>query len=275
MDLASSIDNVKGAFAGVNGWDVLFAVLSLVVAWIAGRLARRAVLGALSRLEGVGRDLRQLAGRLTKYLVYAVGVGVALAFLGASLQPILAAVVIVGVVMVLALRGIADNFASGIVLQTRRPVQLGDEIETLGHVGVVRDMNGRSVILETYDGRTVHIPNSKVLSNPLVNNSAHGSRCTEIEVRATRNAGIDSIVEVVSGAADVEGVLRDPAPVVFVAAAEPERVIIRLRVWREPSHPQLGSRVVSSVAEALRGRHIDAAVMTPPPKAPTTPSAPL
>jgi hypothetical protein len=64
-------------------------------------------------------------GRLTKYLVYAVGVGVAVAVLGASLQPILAAVVIVGVVMVLALRGIADNFASAIVLQTRRPVQLG------------------------------------------------------------------------------------------------------------------------------------------------------
>jgi len=79
-------------------------------------------------------------------------------------------------------------------MQTRRPVQLGDEIETLGFTGVVRDMNGRSVILETYDGRVVHVPNSKILANPLVNNSPRARRGTEIEVRADRAAGIDATV---------------------------------------------------------------------------------
>src|SRR3954468_21203729 len=176
----------------ISGWDLALAGVTLVATWIFGRLARRATLTVLARLEGVSEDLRQLAARLAKYAVWLLGLGIGLTFLGAPIQPLLAAAVILAVVAVLALRGIADNFAAGVVIQTRRPVQLGDEIEVLGHAGVVVEMNGRSVVIETADGRTVHIPNAKVLDNPLVNASAHALRRSDVEVRAARGAPLDA-----------------------------------------------------------------------------------
>ncbi len=93
-----------------------------------------------------------IIARVVKYAVILLGVGIGLSFLGASVQPVLAITLIVVVVMALALRGIASNFAAGIVLQTRHPIKLGDEVEIGGIVGTVAELNGRSVILHTVNG---------------------------------------------------------------------------------------------------------------------------
>ncbi|HYJ24876.1 MAG TPA: mechanosensitive ion channel domain-containing protein [Acidimicrobiia bacterium] len=100
------------------------------------------------------------------------------------IQPLLTAVIVIGVILALALRGIAENFAAGIVLQTRRPIEVGDEVDSLDYVGDVIEMNGRAVIIETFDGRRVHLPNSEVLSNPLVKHTDRGARRSDVEVRS-------------------------------------------------------------------------------------------
>ena len=63
----------------ISGWDIAFAVVSLVVAWILGRIARRTVLGVLARLpSGISEGLRRLLARIAMYFVWVIGVGVAL-----------------------------------------------------------------------------------------------------------------------------------------------------------------------------------------------------
>jgi small conductance mechanosensitive channel len=111
--------------------DVGLALIVLIAAWVTARVARRAVLGVLGRVDGITEDVRQLAGRVTFYLNLLVGVGISLTLVGAEIQPILTAGILIGVVAVLALRGVAENFAAGIVLRTRRPIQLGDDIDVL------------------------------------------------------------------------------------------------------------------------------------------------
>jgi small-conductance mechanosensitive channel len=125
-------DRVAGS--DITGTEIVVAVIVLVISWIAARMARRAVLEVLAKLSGVSEDLRQLAGRLTKYFVLLIGFGVALTVLGASVQPFITAAIIVAVVAGLALRGVAENFAAGVVIQTRRPIQIGDDIRALNHV---------------------------------------------------------------------------------------------------------------------------------------------
>jgi small-conductance mechanosensitive channel len=259
----------------ISGWDVALAVLAVVAGWMSGRFAQRAVRGVLGRVEGISEDLRQLLARLAKYLVVLVGVGVALGFLGAAVQPLLTVAIIVAVIGALALRGIADNFASGVVIQTRRPVQLGDEIEALGHSGTVIEMNGRAVVLKTNDGHSVHLPNSKVLDNPLVNHSARHPRCTDVEVRAARAGDNDTTLEVIRAAvAGAEGVADAPAVTVRLTGADPERIFVHVQFWGDPvQQPTVVSRVIGRVADGLRERGIDAAVVSPPHPAPLTPPA--
>lgn len=278
MSKSPAID-VQDVVSGtqVSGWDLVLAAAAILAGWIVGRIVSRAVLGVLSRVSGVGENLRQFAARLAKYLVVMIGAGVALTFLGAEIQPLLTAAIIVAVVAALALRGVAENFASGVVLQTRRPIDLGDEIEAMGFVGVVTEMNGRSVVIETYDGKTVHLPNSQVLDNAVVNNFEHQSRRTDIEVRAERTDDIDAVLAAIGDAArSAAGVLAEPAPVAVLTSAEPHRIRVLVRVWSKPgSELTTGSAVVRDVAQALRGRGIAATVTTPPPPPPFTPAPPL
>lgn len=257
----------------VSGWDLVLAAIAILAGWIVGRIAHRAVLGVLGRVSGVSENLRQFTARLAKYLVVMLGVGVALSFLGAEIQPLITAAIIVAVVAALALRGVAENFASGVVLQTRRPITLGDEIEAMGFVGVVTEMNGRSVVIETYDGKTVHLPNSQVLEGPVVNNFERHARRTDVEVRAERSDDIEATVAAIRTAvAGAAGVRSDPPPTVALTSAEPHRIAVLVRVWGEPgSELTTGSSVVHDVAEALRKLGIDATVTTPPPPPPFTP----
>ena len=219
----------------------------------------------------------RLVGRLTNYFVLLIGFGVSLTFLGAPIQPMLSAAIIVAVVAALALRGVADNFAAGVIIQTRRPMQLGDRIEALTHRGVVREMNGRSVVIETDDGRTVHLPNAKVLDNPLVNSSATAARRTEIQVHSSGIDDIDGTIDgILAAAAQAHGVLADPAPAAVVRSIDHDSITMLVRIWHDPE-PDAGAAAVSEairLIHATEQQHGRTATVFSPPSAPPPPPPP-
>jgi small-conductance mechanosensitive channel len=226
-------------------------------------------------VQGVSPDLRALAGRLTGYFVLLIGFGVALTFMGAPIQPMLSAAIIVAVIAALALRGVAENFAAGVIIQTRRPIQIGDRIEALGHQGVVREMNGRSVVIETADGRMVHLPNSKVLDSPLVNGSSRSVRRTEIQVLTSGVDDIDGTIgAVLDAAAQSRGVRADPAPVAIVRSIDHDAITMVVQIWHD-AEPGAGANAVSDAirliyaTEQQHGR--TATVFTPPTPPPPAP----
>jgi hypothetical protein len=154
-------------------------------------------------------------------------------------------------------------------------MQLGDRIQSLNQDGVVRDMNGRSVVIETDDGRTVHLPNAKVLDNPLVNSSTNSARRTEVHVQTPGTDDIDGAIEgILAAAAQASGVLAEPAPVAVVRSIDHDSITMVVRIWHEPT-PDAGAAAVSEVirlihaAEQQHGR--TATVFTPPAAAPAPP----
>lgn len=249
----------------LDGWDVVLAVLTLLATWLATRYARRAALAATARIKGLHPQVRDAVVRAVHYLVLLAGIGVALGFLGAQTQPILTVVVVVGIVLVLTVRGLADNFGAGIVLQTRMPVVVGDEMAFGSWVGTVKELNNRTVILETYDGVRVHVPNSLVISEPLVNGSTPGARRSEVEVRLAdlRDDETDGVLLAVSA---VAGVLPAPPPDVLYVAADPARTTLRLRFWHAPTEgTAVSSAIVAALGATLRPRAAAWAVDAPPP----------
>ena len=271
LDLSSWVSDLGSNLQSdprLTGWTVTMAVVALLAGWLGGRLARRATDKAIQPIKGLGDNARHMIARLAQYLMWMVGIGLALTFLGAPIQPLLAVAIIVGAVAVLALRGVADNFAAGVVLQTRQPVQVGDDIEALDYVGVIKEMSGRSVVIETYDGELVHLPNKKVLDNPLVNNSANGARRTELEVRTGR-ADLDHLVAIVN---DVltgnDDIADDPPAAVHITSIGRDEIILLVRVWHRPGLTRsVSSAVCRSLYGALTEASIDGTVVTPPPTA--------
>ena len=253
--------------------NAVIAVVVAVVGWILSRVTRKGVGKLLGRLEGISDELRDLTARIVGYVVLFIGFGIALAVLGVPIQPLLAAAIVIGVILALALRGIAENFAAGIVLQTRRPIEVGDEVESLGFVGDVVEMNGRAVVIETFDGRQAHLPNSEVLSNPLVNHSTKEARRSEVEVRIRSRDLEEAQRRLVDTVGGVAGVLHEPEPAVYLTSIDPVRITALVHFWHDPDDGlTVRTEVIRTLATAGRERSEMATIVAPQPYAPLTPA---
>lgn len=256
--------------SGVTAWQVVLALLCILVGWLLSRFARKGVLKLTKRTPGISDSVAQLAARFTQYALILVGIGVGLAFLGANVQPLLAITAIAVVVLILVLRGVADNFAAGVLIQSRQSVKIGEEICVDGPdgpiLGIVQELNGRAVILTTVDGRTVHVPNAALLTGVLVNDSRHGSRRSAVSVRIDRSGAhrLDEVIDILSRTAgEVDGVHAREHPGVAVASVSPTRWVLTLRIWHHPLHgATVLSDTVRGVAEALEAAGVPA-VVTP------------
>lgn len=267
----------------IDWWQLLLALLVAIATWILSRFARRGTTALLRRAPGISAAVGTAIAQFVGYAILLLGFGIALAMLGANVQPLLAIVVILGVVSILVLRGVADNFAAGVLLQARQTVRIGDEIvvEALDSViaGTVTELNARAVILHTVDGRTLHIPNARLLADPVVNDSTHGARRSDVEVRVRRNGStrIDDLLgPLVAAAATAEGVHRGEAVRALVLSVSDGRLIARLQFWHHPLHgAAVSAAVVVAVFDALEALGATGTVTSVPAPPPLVPSDPV
>jgi small-conductance mechanosensitive channel len=271
LQAASTPSDAAGYFAGLDPWSVVFALASIVAGVLLGIAVHRGTEKLLGRLGGLSTDLIHRVARTARLVVILLGVGIAIAFLGAPIQPVLAVAVIVAVIAVLALRGISENFAAGVVLQTRRPFRVGDVVEIAGFSGTVQEINGRTVVIRTTDGRVAHIPNADVISHPFVNETELAGRRADIQVRVNASqADRDTVRRTIADAcATADGVHKREPVRVLTIASEPDRVTYSVRFWHQPGHgPDVTAAVVDTVSVALDGRQ--AVVTSEHPQPPLT-----
>ncbi|KRC51675.1 hypothetical protein ASE16_00850 [Leifsonia sp. Root227] len=276
---APSGADAAGFLSGLDTWDIVFALLAVVAGVVLGIVAKRGATVLLRKLPGVTDDVRARIARSVRLVIILLGVGVAIAFLGAPIQPVIALAIIVAVIAVLALRGVSENFAAGVILQTRRPFVVGDRVTIQGYTGTVHELNGRSVTVRTLDGRTVHIPNSVVLSGPFVNESETGEQRSELQVRIANADGNESVDDetaqrIRSVCHDTDGVHHREAVQVLTTAVEPTRTVYAVRFWHHPSHgPQVRSAVIDALAAAFADRRV--VITSALPDTPLTPPGEL
>ena len=265
--MAAPTVDLSGLDPTLSAWDIILALIALIVAWIVARVAARAVRSLTRRLDGVAPDVAVLAARVVKTFVIVIGIGVALTILGADMQPILAATILLSVAAALSLRGIAENWAAGIVLQTQRPFNAGDVVDIKGYTGTVLEINGRATVIETLDGAVVHVPNSDTLDNPIVNRSTRSGRRSAIEVKVGRDRiHRDELLATVSDVArGAEGVHEDPPVVSVLTGIDDQRTTAQVTFWHDPNESTaVSSNVLTALAQALTDIDPAASVVTLP-----------
>jgi small conductance mechanosensitive channel len=258
----------------LSAWDIVLALVILIVAWIVSRAAGRAVRSISARLQGIPPEIAVLAARVVRSFVIVLGIGMALTALGADMQPVLAATLVVAVAAALSLRDIAENFAAGVVLQTSRPIEAGDVVDIKGYTGTVREINGRAVVIETFDGAVVHLPNAETLDNAIVNRSTTAGRRSSVEVRVDReHTTAEQLMATVGEATSAaEGVLAEPPVTTSLTGIDESRTTVLVTFWHDPSRStEVSSNVVAALAGALNEVDPSAAVLVLPLPAPMPP----
>ena len=213
--------NLRNALtsANVTGWDVVAAILVVVAAWPVGIFVRRLTRRALKRIPNIPEEVADDGARVARWFVFLVALAVALSILGVGVGWVTIIVVVLLVFGVLMLRPMVENTAAGLLLTIRPVYNVGDQIETIGYEGTVTSIASRSTVLRATDGREVHIPNTEVLSKPIVVYAATSSRKASFDITVVFDTDLDATTELLTKAvAGVDGVLDNPAPSVQASA---------------------------------------------------------
>lgn len=140
--------------------------------WL-GRLSNSAGQTVIRRQEALDLRTREVAAKLFQIGLTVVVALLFLQIMGINLTALAVFGGAVGVGIGMGLQSIASNFISGLIILFDRSLSVGDYVETGGGLsGRVRALTMRYTRLETFDGKTVLVPNDKFISEPF-NNWSH------------------------------------------------------------------------------------------------------
>lgn len=245
----------------VSVTSVVVGTLVFIVTVIISRTASRFIEHRIAKSGHIDPGLRYTIARLIKYLILAVGFLVMLkqAF-DVDLTSIAVIFTALSVGIGFGLQYIAADIASGFILLFERPVRVGDRITIGDDEGDVQSINLRTTIVTTNDRIAIIVPNSKLVTQRVVNWSYGDPRArVSIPVGVADDSDIELVTDTLLAAAkDVANVLPDPPPrVQFVKFGE-YSLDFRLLVWtNQPRrHVQIRSDINYRIAGLFRAKGI-------------------
>ncbi|MBE6975685.1 MAG: mechanosensitive ion channel [Ruminococcaceae bacterium] len=209
---------------------VLIAVTILVIGILICKIVMRIVNAALkkSHLEKAAHGLIRTVIKTVIYVLLALIVA---SSLGIDVTGVVALASVATLAISLALQNLLGNVIGGFTLLYTHPFGSGDFVEIAGQSGTVREVGIAYTKLGTPDNKLVSIPNSAVVSAEIVNYTVLGTRRVDVVVKASYKAPVEKVEAALRVAAQVEGVLEDPAPFVSLGGYEDSSVSYNVRVW--------------------------------------------
>ena len=215
----------------------------------------------IAKRTHIDPGLRYTIARLVRYLFVVVGVLIALKLFGIDLTSIAVVFTALSVGIGFGLQYIAADIVSGFILLFERPIRVGDRITIGEDEGDVQSINLRTTLVMTNDRIAIIVPNSKLVSQRVINWSYGDPRARiSIPISVATTSDVNLVTETLLLAAqDVENVLTEPPPKVQFLRFGDYSLDFRLLVWtRHPSrHPQIKSDINYRIERLFRERGIE------------------
>lgn len=203
-----------------------------VAAGIVGALAVAAVVRRLMR--GRSRMVASLLARTFGAIVAMMGLVYGLNQVGVAIGPLLGALGVAGFAIAFALQGILANTLAGVLIQIRRPFEIGHLVKLGDYLGRVDDVTLRTVVMTSVTGEQVIIPCATVIDETIENWTANRYRRADVIVGIDYDADVDEAIEVLTNAMHgIDGALTDRSNKVVIDGFGGSSVDIRLLVWHD------------------------------------------
>jgi small-conductance mechanosensitive channel len=155
---------------GAHAPNLLAGAVVLLAFWLVASVGRRLIAVAAPRVRA-DTSVVLLLSRLYYYSVLVFGGVTALGTAGLDVRALVAGLGLTGFALGFALKDVLSNFVSGVMLLAYRPFHLGDVIEMGEFVGTIETIRIRDTLVRAEDGRLIIIPNTKLITEVVVNHS--------------------------------------------------------------------------------------------------------
>jgi small-conductance mechanosensitive channel len=241
----------------------LLAIALLVVGlfWLASR--------QIGRWEAPARRLRisplvwQLIRRVLQGVVAFVGLLLAFDLLGVTslVGAVLGTAGVAGLAIGFAFQDIIENYLAGALLSIQQPFNVNDVVEVGDQQGRVVRLTARELVLLTFEGNHVRLPNAMVFKSVTINFTRNPRRLFYFDV----GVGVqEDLVEVTKLGVDtldaMNGVMAEPAPFARIEALGDFAIIVRFHGWvnqRDADFFKVRSEAIRLVKTAFDEAGID------------------
>ena len=242
--------------------SVIVGLIVIAVTIFVARSASTLLDRRLSNRHHIDPGLRFTITRLLRYVLILVGSLLALkqAF-AVDLTSIAVVFTALSVGIGFGLQYIAADIASGFILLFERPIRIGDRVTIGEDEGDVQSINLRTTVVLTNDRIAIIVPNSKLVSQRVINWSYGDPRARiAIPVGVAYDSNIELVTStLIEASKAVPSVLTDPPPRVQFLNFGEYTLDFRLLVWtNQPRrHVQLRSDINYRIAQLFRERSIE------------------
>lgn len=169
-----------------------------IVVFYVGRFIIRKLHGLLMNIfirRRVDRSLGTFLLSLVSMLLYFILVVTVIGILGIETSSFIAIFASAGVAIGMALSGTLQNFAGGVLILLIKPYRVGDYIETQGYAGTVTEIQIFHTIINTYDNKSLIIPNGGLSTGSISNWSREDYRRVDWSVSISYGDDVDKARE--------------------------------------------------------------------------------
>ncbi len=165
--------------------------------------------------EALSNSVESILVRLVYYGILLLATIFALAILGVPVSAMLSVSAAALVIVAVALRESLANFAAAIIFLIYQPFRLGEEIETMGKRGIVKEMQLFSTVIRQSDRSLANLPNGDMQKDGIINYTRLGISRVDLAFTLKYESDVDkareSIMAIMTGD---DRVLEEPPPAV-------------------------------------------------------------
>ena len=153
----------------VSPWSILLVVLVLISGVAITKLFVRWLNLRILLETRIDKGVQDSVRKGATYAGYIIAAGFALTAAGLEFSNLAIVAGALGVGIGFGLQSIVNNFVSGLILLAERPIRVGDWVSIPAGEGLVKKINVRATEIETFDGCSIIVPNSNLITESVKN----------------------------------------------------------------------------------------------------------
>lgn len=256
--IQEQVNKASSVFSGMAKYfgDILPSLITAVIVLILGVLLAKLI--ARLTAKAMKKSMIEAAARnflvsLVRVLLYVVVIIMALSVLNVPMSSIITIFGAAGLAVSLALQNCLSNLCGGFIILFSKPFISGDTIELDGTVGKVSTIGILYTKINTFDGKTVFIPNGKISDAKIINYTESPTRRIDLAFEISYSADYEKARAVILDVLKKDPhVLDDPDPIVRMSMHKESSVAIDTLVWvNNENYNSVKYSVTEAVKEAF------------------------